>query len=76
MKAGTHQAQCTLEPRGAYGLEGYQAGETYHCEYRTVGAVDKKPYFRVWPAAGDDYYETCSPQTFHKYFTIPPEKHP
>jgi hypothetical protein len=73
IKVGTYQALCKLEPRGDHGLEGYQAGQTYKCEYRTVGARDGKPYFRIWPVCSDDqpdYYETCSPAVFKRYFII------
>lgn len=77
-----------MEPRGDGGLEGYALGETYRFEHipsKRVGTVNYNngvvtdnsvevghEYYRVWPTAGDDYYETCSPRTFRKFFKIEP----
>jgi len=70
LPVGRYQAICQLEPRGKAGLEGYQAGQIYQCEFRTVGATDGRPYFRLWPNAQDDYYECCSVAQFERFFGI------
>jgi hypothetical protein len=62
------RAICIDEPRGRGGLEGYSLDEKYF--YERVEPADKPPYYRVWPVAEDAYYETCSPQTFNRYFTL------
>lgn len=63
----SNEAKCIIEPRGEHGLEGYSLGELYKFEFREIGAKDGKPYYRIWPTDGD-YYETCSVQTFKRYF--------
>ena len=60
---------CTHEPRGLNGLEGYQRGENY----RYVKVADKenpaKAHYRVFPSSLEpEYYETCGPIIFDKFF--------
>lgn len=62
-------AQCILEPRGESGLEGYSKGGQYEYEYRERDG-NGRPYYRVWPLAGDDCYETCSVHTFKRFFSL------
>lgn len=85
-KAAPSRATCIREPRGDGGLEGYALGEAYRFEHvpsKRVGTIycndgvvtDKSvevghEYYRVWPTAGEAYYETCSPRTFKKFFKI------
>ncbi|EOF9313059.1 hypothetical protein KW516_18750 [Vibrio fluvialis] len=60
-------AKCTFEPRGENGLEGYQCGCSY--AYRKMKNTSKGTfYYRVFPVSGSDYYETCSSNTFGKFF--------
>jgi len=61
-------AICILEPRGQGGLEGYCLDEKY--QYERMEPADKPPYYRVWPVADTEYYETCSPQKFNRFFTL------
>jgi hypothetical protein len=61
-------AVCHHEPRGDFGLEGYQRGETYRCQHVKDGD-GRPPYYRVYPGE-DDYYECASPRSVTKYFTI------
>lgn len=68
-------ALCVFEPRGDYGLEGYQKGGTYKAEYvvsteitQPLGTKQCKRYYRVYPNPHDSYYECCSYRTFNKYF--------
>jgi len=56
--------ECIYEPRGDGGLEGYQLSEKYYC-YKINNI-----YHRVYPDESDGYYETCSKQTFNKYFKL------
>lgn len=65
------QAVCTVAPLGRGGLEGYSEGERYRFE-RCKGRNGK--YFRVYPENGLQYYETCGPGMFKKYFEIDWEK--
>jgi len=58
-------SECINEPRGLNGLEGYQMGDTYVTN--KVMSDDGVTYFRIYPCPGD-YYETCSPSTFKKFF--------
>jgi hypothetical protein len=57
---------CIYEPRGDHGLEGYQLNDTYLFQI----CYDKKgkKYYRVFPTEETDYYETCGPIIFKKYF--------
>ena len=57
------------EPRGDFGLEGYQRGESYRCQHVKDGD-GRPPYYRVYPDAGSDYYECASPRSIAQYFTI------
>lgn len=61
------RCECIYEPRGDNGLEGYQLGDQYDCEYIGESPVSGMPYYRVYPTC-DTYYETCSVRTFRKYF--------
>lgn len=60
-------AVCIYEPRGDLGLEGYQRGESYRCQF-VDGNYPR--YYRVFPDIESDYYECAIPRTFTKYFTI------
>lgn len=62
-------AVCHHEPRGEFGLEGYQRGNSYRCEF--VHTEYPRPrYYRVFPGSPDDYYECAVPRTFTKFFNI------
>ncbi len=63
-------AICINEPRGDYGLEGYQRGESYRCE--CVDPEYPRPcYFRVYPSPEHpDYYECAIPRHFTRYFHV------
>lgn len=72
MTAGTELvtelvAICTNEPRGDYGLEGYQRDGAYRCQL--VEAKSTRHY-RVFPGPDTDYYECAVPRTFTKFFRI------
>ena len=72
MNTGTHtelQVQCIFEPRGSCGLEGYCKGDIYRAEHFQAD-VSGKPYYRVYPVEGDNYYETCSPAVFNRFFKL------
>lgn len=63
------KAACISEPRGDGGLEGYSMGEEYKfqcCINDTRGGR----YYRIFPDPEFDYYETCGPNEFLKYFKI------
>ena len=60
-------AQCEAEPRGKNGLEGYDLNERYLFQ-RVINAKGK--YVRVYPCAGDDYYETCGVSVFKGFFSV------
>lgn len=61
------KARCIFEPRGDHGLEGYQLDEVYLYQE----CFDKKgKYYRVFPTKETDYYETCGPIIFKKYFEV------
>lgn len=62
-------AVCHNEPRGDFGLEGYQRGESYRCQHVKDGD-GRPPYYQVYPAADSDYYECASPRSITKFFTI------
>lgn len=60
--------KCIEEPQGYSGLEGYQKKRLYRAQFM-LKDKDNKPYYRMFPdTAYPDYYETCSVQTFHKFF--------
>lgn len=69
------RALCIHEPRdGAYGLEGYNLGETYR--YQLLQGTAGR-YVRVYPGTGSEsqqwsaypnYYETCGPDIFQRFF--------
>lgn len=63
-------AICHHEPRGDFGLEGYQRGETYRCQFVVSGNHAMPPYYRVFPESAGDYYECASPRSITKYFQI------
>ena len=60
-------AQCETEPRGKNGLEGYDRGDTYLFQRMKDS---KGKYVRVYPCAGDDYYETCGVYVFKNFFSV------
>ena len=62
-------AVCHNEPRGDFGLEGYQRGESYRCQHVKDGDV-RPPYYRVEPEAERDYYECAQPRSIAKDYTI------
>ena len=62
-------AVCTYEPRGDFGLEGYQLNSNYLYQYMETALGEK--YARVYPAAEtkkSNYYETCRIGTFKRFF--------
>lgn len=60
------------DPDGNTGLEGYLLGEKYRVQF--IWSKKQANYVRVFPDPDDDgYYETCSIQTFKKYFSLPEE---
>jgi hypothetical protein len=62
--------ECHTEPGGAHGLEGYQRGDRYVAVidqgYDRGGNFYKE--IKVYPVAGQDYYESCTVTTLNKYF--------
>jgi hypothetical protein len=65
MKELLGKAVCTCEPRGCNGLEGYQLDNTYLYQV----CFDKKgKYYRIFPTKELEYYETCGPMIFKKFF--------
>lgn len=60
-------AECINEPRGDHGLEGYRQRDRYIAKL-VPNKITRDFHYRIWPVAGDDYYETCSVQAFNKYF--------
>lgn len=59
------KAKCIYDPRGDHGLEGYQLEGVYNFQV----CYDKKgKYYRVFPTEETDYYETCGPIIFKRYF--------
>jgi hypothetical protein len=67
---GRYKAQCVFVPDASQNLRGYERDKIYDCEFRKIGMVDKSFYFRLWPVAGDTYYQTCSEIAFHQHFNI------
>ncbi len=65
----TGTAICIKEPRGEYGLEGYNKGDTYAFEVCHPDKLGDK-YVRVYHGSTEesDYYETCGPGEFKKFF--------
>lgn len=55
------QCICIYEPRGDYGLEGFELKTVYNCERMNN-------YYRIY--LQNDYYETCSIKVFNKYFKL------
>jgi hypothetical protein len=64
----TGKATCIREPRGEYGLEGFSRD----IEYKFKKMRDAQgAYYRVYPGDGvEEYYETCGPIIFTRYFDI------
>lgn len=63
------EAVCTFEPRGEHGLEGYQRGESYRCQYVRQGS--NPPYYRLFPSKDlPEYYECAIPRVATRYFRI------
>lgn len=58
------KAVCVYEPRGDYGLEGFQLGDFY--SFQECSDKNGKKYYRVFPT--ENYYEICGPMIFKKYF--------
>ncbi len=63
------RCMCLDAPMGQHGLEGYVTGDFYHFEHMSRDRYGQ-PYFRVYPVSGSDYYETCSPVTFKRFFEV------
>lgn len=57
--------QCIYEPRGDHHLEGFLLNAIYRYQ---MMKDSKGAYYRVYPTSYDDYYETCGPNIFKKYF--------
>lgn len=63
------RCKCVYEPRGDYGLEGYQINEFYNFE-RKENYISAQ-YFRVYPDKNFPYYgENCTVRAFSKFFKI------
>lgn len=60
---GYKSCKCKFEPRGDYGLEGFDYNNIYL--YKEI-KNNKKKYIRIYHEPL--YYETCSFLTFKKYF--------
>ncbi len=60
------KAKCIRNPMGSHGLEGYELGELY--EFQKCNHSEGVYYYRVFPTKGENYYETCGPIIFKKYF--------
>ena len=60
-------AICVQEPRGEYGMEGYQRGQSYRCQFVEGG---HPRYYRIFPGEPADYYECAIPRHFCKFFAI------
>ena len=59
--------ECKFEPRGDYGLEGYQRNEKYSFERKECSEQGK--YLRVSPI-NHPFGDTMRVSTFNKIFTI------
>lgn len=62
------EAVCIYEPRGLFGLEGYQRGETYRCQF--VVKRGNPPYYRMFPQPGSIYYECVDRRSAARFFRI------
>ena len=58
---------CIAEPRGDNGLEGFTKDSNYHFELINQGG-GKRSFYCIFPASDTNYFETCGPNTFKKYF--------
>jgi hypothetical protein len=58
--------ECIYEPRGDFGLEGYDLREEYQCERKMDHSG--KYYWRVYYQEG--CYETVSVRGFNKHFKL------
>ena len=58
---------CMFEPRGNNGLEGFALNQKYFFEFLPKDK-NGKPYYRVYPDANSNYYETCGVKVFNRYF--------
>jgi hypothetical protein len=56
---------CKVAPMGNDGLEGFIENDEYKYEYIFI---KNKGYYRIY--LEEDYYETCGPNIFKRYFTI------
>lgn len=65
------KCRCIYDPRGDHGLEGFQLNEIHLFQ---VCYDEKGKYYRVFPNEEIDYYETCGPIVFKKYFEVIHEK--
>lgn len=61
------EAICTEEPRGDFGLDGFQRGQAYRCQ---LVQGNSPRYYRVFPRAGIDDFQSMVPRTLTKYFRI------
>ena len=69
---------CVYEPRGDYGLEGYQLGDEH--PYQLKKSKDGKKYYKVFPITVKEmerkgmedpiYGECCTSNQFKKCFNI------
>lgn len=58
--------ECIREPRGNYGLEGYQLGQEYR--WQSIRLKSGQNSMRVFPEHNIDYSELCSLNVFNKHF--------
>lgn len=56
---------CKIAPMGSDGLEGFMENEEYKYEFLKI---KDKGYYRVYH--DENYYETCGPKIFNRYFKI------
>ena len=58
---------CISAPMGSNGLEGYEVRGIYRAVYVTHL---KRPFYKVYPDPDSDYYETCGPIVFKRFFMV------
>ncbi len=61
-----NKCKCIYEPKGDKGLEGYILNENY--KYILTKDI-RSIYYKVYPI-DSNYFETCSPVAFKKYFKL------
>lgn len=66
---------CHTAPMGEHGLEGFVRDDVYEYQYMKTDKLNKDFsltkggfYYRVFPTAGEEYYEVAGPVVFKRYF--------